>query len=225
MSLTKTLATVLGLTISVLLMSNPAVAADLPRMPLKAPPLPPAVYDWTGFYLGANVGVGVSETHATSTLFDFAIDRSATGFTGGVQAGANLQMQSLVLGVEADFGSLRTDRNVLALFGDFTGAHVGSSSNWYGTVRGRLGYTSGPSLFYGTGGAAWVNLTNTIGDEPFLPAAAVHTTASGWTAGAGIETMLGGNWTAKGEYIYIDAGRQNLSDPCRWACRSKTISM
>ena len=34
--------------------------------------------------------------------------------------------------------------------------------------------------------------------------------AAGWTVGGGIEAVLVHNWTAKVEYLYIDAGHQDV---------------
>ena len=34
---------------------------------------------------------------------------------------------------------------------------------------------------------------------------------AGWTAGAGIEGALGGGWSAKLEYLYIDLGKTELT--------------
>jgi outer membrane immunogenic protein len=38
---------------------------------------------------------------------------------------------------------------------------------------------------------------------------------AGWTAGAGVEGTIGGGWTAKLEYLYIDLGKteQTLATP------------
>jgi outer membrane immunogenic protein len=88
---------------------------------------------------------------------------------------------------------------------------TGVKTDWYGTLRGRLGYTNGPSLFHATGGAAFVDLRNN--SDILVPAAVLASrseTASGWVVGGGIETALGNNWSAKAEYIYIDAGSQDV---------------
>ena len=39
--------------------------------------------------------------------------------------------------------------------------------------------------------------------------AGVHDTSAGWTAGAGIEAALAGNWSAKLEYLHVDLGHAN----------------
>ena len=46
-------------TIGLVALSGSAMAADLAARPYKAPPLVVApIYDWTGFYIGANGGWG-----------------------------------------------------------------------------------------------------------------------------------------------------------------------
>jgi opacity protein-like surface antigen len=47
-------------------MTAPASAADLAARPYKAPPPVVAVYDWTGFYIGANGGATNAGTSTTS---------------------------------------------------------------------------------------------------------------------------------------------------------------
>ena len=37
--------------------------------------------------------------------------------------------------------------------------------------------------------------------------------AIGWTVGGGIEAVLDRNWTAKTEYLFIDAGNQDVRNP------------
>ncbi len=101
--------------------------------------------------------------------------------------------------------------------------------SWFGTVRGRIGYASDRLLIYGTGGLAYgrVTLGGTMMDSgttlilcgpscsptPFsgtAPFSASRVNA-GWTAGAGVEGALVGNWTWKAEYLYLDLGSLNIS--------------
>jgi outer membrane immunogenic protein len=85
---------------------------------------------------------------------------------------------------------------------------------WFGTFRGRLGFTVLPStLLYATGGLAYGSLKSDLAIFSFTPAglpisaaASSNTTHAGWTIGGGIETMFGPNWSGKLEYLYMDLG-------------------
>ena len=85
---------------------------------------------------------------------------------------------------------------------------------WFGTVRGRLGYSVGSTLFYATGGLAYGSIKTKIATNSFVGPVtqSFSHTNTGWTAGAGIETpftllgLLGPNWTTKTEYLYVDLG-------------------
>jgi outer membrane immunogenic protein len=77
-------------------------------------------------------------------------------------------------------------------------------------------------LLYETGGLAVgeVKSTSTVattasavssfGGAPVVTSASALGTGSstqvGWTIGAGVEGAIGGNWTAKLEYLYVDLG-------------------
>jgi outer membrane immunogenic protein len=88
-------------------------------------------------------------------------------------------------------------------------ADFNSKLQWLGTVRGRLGYAVGPSLFYATGGFAYGSVKTAINDVSFSD------TRTGWTVGGGIETpfdllgLFGPNWTSTTEYLYVDLGRSS----------------
>jgi opacity protein-like surface antigen len=75
-----------------------ARAADLP---VKAPPALPPPYNWSGFYLGANLGG--AWTSGSLPIPGNNLYGGITEFIGGVQAGYNFQAGSLLLGVEGDF--------------------------------------------------------------------------------------------------------------------------
>jgi len=85
--------------------------------------------------------------------------------------------------------------------------------DWFGTVRGRLGILATPQvLLYATGGLAYgeVDSSAVIGAAG-TAFSTVSNTHVGWTVGAGIEGMIGPNWTARLEYLYIDLGTANGS--------------
>jgi outer membrane immunogenic protein len=161
-----------------------ALAADLP---VKAPPVVAPVWNWTGFYVGGNVGGdwGRSNTNSPiansgvcpacyipSVITDINAQQAQTvngsGFTGGAQAGYNYQVNRLVLGVEADINAFRVQGSTTtsAFFTGFPGTtgpaptYTNSvSTNWLFTGRGRLGFAANNWLFYGTGGVAVTDLS------------------------------------------------------------------
>jgi high affinity Mn2+ porin len=184
-------------------LANPAVAADLP---LKAPAIK-TIYDWTGFYIGGHVGYGggslgpgTNPLPEEGALFPHSI----TGMIGGYQAGYNHQFSNrVVLGIEADasFGSpLDAPRLVPAPFN--------ATIDYLSTVHGRAGYAFGRWMPYVTGGFAWghthVNINDPAGNA-FGDPGQIQT---GWTAGAGIEFAVSGNWSASLEYQYVDLSRR-----------------
>jgi outer membrane immunogenic protein len=188
-----------------------AHAADLPaRYPVKAPPpVAPPSWDWSGFYLGAYWGNSINQSSATTPTAvtgsgPGTVNINDGGWTGGGTAGLNWQFApSWLVGVEGDYGKLGGTR-LFGQFNDVPGVTTGTKDSWYATARGRLGYVTGPTLIYVTGGAGWVHVTDTFGIATAPTQSA--TTTSGAAIGGGIEVKLSRNWTAKTEYIYIDGG-------------------
>lgn len=186
--------------LSVLAVTEAATAADLP---LKAPALK-AVYDWTGLYIGAHVGYGFGTSSATLTDPTIAIRHNDHGgMTGGVQAGHNWRLNSgWLLGVEGDISFpnyLPTNHVVNSV----TTALSGAEERWdyFASLRGRVGYTSGAWLFYATGGLAFAGerfLSTPTGDAEDRRLK----TRLGWAAGAGVEYAFAPHWTARLEYLY-----------------------
>ena len=186
-----------------------ALAAD---MPLKAPRVA-TYFDWSGLYVGGHVGYGTGGFGPGTNplpLQGVFFPHSITGLIGGYQAGYNLQLpNNFVLGVEADMSfPSPVDRPKLAP------APFNTQFEYFGTVRGRVGYAFGAVLPYVTGGAAYgrtqIDL-NDAGDNIVATKARMHL---GWVAGAGVEFALGGPWSGKVEYNYIDLGARTygLSD-------------
>ena len=96
-------------TFTPLVMFAPAqvMAADLsvPSGPAVYAPVPAAA-GWSGFYIGANAGGGMSRAQSEYSVAGatFATaDTDLWGPVGGVQAGYNWQSGALLVGVETDF--------------------------------------------------------------------------------------------------------------------------
>jgi outer membrane immunogenic protein len=224
-----------------------AAAADLP---MKAPSMmmpPPVVYNWTGFYIGGNVGWKHMETDmssapndAATTVFNTACinanacpqnygSSSGDGVIGGIQAGYNWQVQTWVLGIEADFqgtsATASTTINVQAPgFLPYTGTNE-TKQRWLGTVRGRAGYLFTPMLLgYVTGGWAYGNVERSwTGAFPTFTSSwsgSGTDTLSGWTVGGGFEWALGNGFTIGAEYLYVrlDGGDSFLTTTQGGAC-------
>jgi outer membrane immunogenic protein len=186
--------------------SVPALAADLGRMPTKAPAFVAApVTNWNGFYIGIMGGYGWGRGRFETGLFDFSTDIDG-GFIGGT-LGFNFQAPGSpwVFGVEVDsaWANIRGSTTILG-FGSGD-----AEIRYFGTARGRIGYAFGPSLLYATGGVAWANnrLNATTGIAA-LVAVSDSQSHVGWTLGAGWEWAFSPNWSAKIEYLYMDFGRE-----------------
>src|SRR5499427_9585347 len=120
-----------------------AAAADVPiRTPVYAPPV---LYDWSGLYLGANVGGAWSNRtlNVAGTAWD---DPFSTALIGGFQLGYNLQAGHFVAGVEGDFD--------WATFGH-PKAPFSDQQKWISTFAARFGFASGRWLAYGKVGGGW----------------------------------------------------------------------
>jgi outer membrane immunogenic protein len=226
------------------LWSGSALAAD---MPVKAPAVTCPGCNWNGFYVGVNLGgsIGHDASQDAISLFpagnfggavapgvanpisNTTSSSSPAGFLGGGQLGFNWQMGHLVLGAEGDWDwagqrdNLQINNYIAS--GSFVApGTIGYSDEerikWLATARARVGWASGYTLAYVTGGAAFggvdSNYTfqgggNIVFASPFA-GPSFGTTRTGWALGSGVETSLawmGANhWSAKLEYLYVDLG-------------------
>jgi outer membrane immunogenic protein len=159
-----------------------ALAADIPRGPVPYYTTPvPLMYSWVGPYLGVNVG------YQWGSVTNWPADPN--GFLGGIQAGYNWQYGQFVYGLETD---------IQASGAEDTFANAKFSNRWFGTLRGRAGWSFNNILLYGTLGFAYG------GGRVQVPGATQSSTHGGYAAGVGIEVGFAPNWTAKAEYLFVD---------------------
>jgi outer membrane immunogenic protein len=184
-----------------------ALAADLPSR--EAPPVyvpPPPIFTWTGLYVGAQIGYAWGKDSLTVTdpngIQVISGSYTPGGVIGGALVGYNLQLNSLVAGVEGDVEG--TGYSQSASFG---GATFSTRIPVQGSVRVRLGLALDRALLYVTGGAAFAGFDNTY--LTGLGYDSVSKTRTGWTVGGGIEYALNTNWTIRAEYRYADYGSFN----------------
>jgi outer membrane immunogenic protein len=209
-----------------LAMSGAASAADLARRPVyKAAPAP-AVFNWSGFYVGGNAGWGWGEGNGTVIgvppvpavpIVAVGSERSndRDGFLGGAQIGFNWQAPGSpwVFGIEADWSW--TDASTSsAVAGIGAISTTLSDTNWYATVTGRIGYAVDTWLWYVKGGVAFMDVdyqsTTTTAAGTFA-SNAIGDTRTGWTVGVGVEQALLNNWSWKLEYNYLDFGSEQYA--------------
>ncbi len=222
----------LGLAVLASVYGTGAFAADLP---VKAPPMIAAVYNWTGFYVGGNVGgswgrerddgflTGTSSAQVFRTAGPTPVGgptvtaigpiplwgrSDVNGAIGGGQAGYNWQMGKWLVGLEGDLQASgeRSDGRVCNVIGCPPGSVLFNTSY-------RLDWFG---TFRGRAGilvAPQFLLYATGGlayghlgaNEPTVPLS-WGSTRAGWTVGAGGEWAINSNWSVKLEYLYMDLG-------------------
>jgi opacity protein-like surface antigen len=203
-------------TSALLVMTAAASAADLP---MKGPMMAPAaVYSWTGWYVGGNIGGGGATTAFGDPCFYCSAGNTTNGFfTGGVQAGYNYQFGNGLVGIEADVNGNSLNNKFLMGGDDGSALRAGLKVDLSGTIRARGGLVMNNTLLYVTGGAAWANVRQTgtevcnsifscsegagIGSPTGITANSSHT-LWGAVVGAGVEYAVSPNWTVGGEFLH-----------------------
>lgn len=214
-----------------ILFSTGGVLADgyEPARSYKDAPAPAySAFSWTGFYLGVHAGVLFNDTEvdtiglAPGNIANVRInarpgrvDFEDEAFMGGGQIGYNHQMGNWVLGFETDISGVDSDESTTFLgtpTPNVPGAPNPStfvqSMEYFGTVRGRIGWARDRWLAYVTGGYAYADIET---DVIFLTGAGAlqfrgrgDETVDGYTIGGGGEYAYSNNITFKGEALYYD---------------------
>jgi outer membrane immunogenic protein len=213
-----------GITILALAAGGSARAADVlvGGAPIVPPPPLPVFYNWTGFYLGGNIGghfggnVDISTTTGLAQV-DLLTPTSLTpqGALAGLQAGYNWQIGNVLLGIELDGNWMDgTASRTLTNFppplnrGDVLSTSV--NPVFLTTVRPRLGVIYDRLLVYVTGGVAFstIKTTDSFTTQGGTVLFSTNTseTRTGETIGGGLEYAFLDSWTLKAEYLYTSFG-------------------
>jgi outer membrane immunogenic protein len=211
---------------------GPAMAADMPvKAPVyKAPP--PVVFNWSGCYIGGNVGGKWARTDDRVTIADvpgnpgvtsvFPSESSST-LIGGGQIGCNWQAagSNWVFGVEGDADAQRWTRTrVQAVTRPplVVGDTFDIRSDWQGSVRGRIGYAWDRTMLYATGGVAFTEVKVGANFPIFVGAVVFPATVAsdsktlvGATLGGGLEHAITSNWSLGVEGRYSWYGTQTYN--------------
>jgi len=219
---------------SAALFGTSALAADMAvKAPIYKAPAPVALYDWSGCYIGANVGGAWSRQDVDSSVPP--VSNQAPGFAtlsgsnviGGAHVGCNAQFSSVVAGIEGDWSA--TNLSGAASLPNLlrSGVPVGNggitfsdSTKWLASLRGRLGVAAMPNLLlYATGGGAWASTGYAASDVfnggcPNCASTSFNSTNSGWVAGAGAEwAPWSNNWLFRVEYLYYSFNGASSTPP------------
>jgi outer membrane immunogenic protein len=197
----------------------PALTADLAAKPYtKAPAMIAAIYDWSGFYIGANAGGGSANKCWTNTSSFGAPTvpnapegcHDATGGLVGGQIGYRWQTGTWVFGLEAQGD-----------WADFKGSNASqfipgvtnqSKVNALGLFTGQVGYSWNNVLWYVKGGGAIAGdkyngiatATGSVFDQG-------SETRWGGVVGTGVEFGFTPNWSLALEYDHLFMGRHDVT--------------
>jgi outer membrane immunogenic protein len=196
-----------------------AKASDFSN-PYQAP-----MYNWTGFYIGANGGYAWGDQDPLNIITD-RFDNRNINFSGGLfggTAGAQIQMAHVVLGVETeiDWANINGSSTIAPMIlnkplgSTFTAS---TSITSVSTTKLRVGYAQNNWLLFATGGAAILgaktNLTTVAGPlcgSPAFPNCTGTSHQLAAVAGLGVEYGFAPNWSIKAEYDHITAVSLNVS--------------
>lgn len=199
--------------VAILGFAGAAMAADLPEPtpPVEVAPAPIApVFNWTGAYLGANIGgvFGDGKIKGVNWGSQYGASTSTSGVIGGLYAGYNYSITPMFLvGAEADISfSNNEDKGTVYSTSIPSGLTYRQTNSYVGTVRARAGMTFDRFLVYATGGLAYGDNEVRVRDNATGIGVKKDGTNVGWTVGGGVEGGITQNLIGRVEYLYTDLG-------------------
>jgi len=144
--------------------------------------------NWDGAFVGVFTGYSAGELTSDTTGVD---GTDIDGWLLGVTAGVNFTLTNgIVAGVVGDIA-----------WNNISDDTSGYTSDWNGSLRGRLGYDAGAFLPYVTAGVAFAR-------GEFGGIDNVHV---GWTAGAGVEFAVAQDVSLDLQYRYTSYGEETYT--------------
>jgi len=194
-----------ALTASLAFIGSAALADGMPRRAMAAPASNcccASGYNWSGFYIGAQVGQVDFRSHFTSDLATPLIGGTTvdqdTGWLAGGQIGFNRQTCMAVWGIEADLVWADAGRRQDSLIGLTRDNQV----NWIGTIRSRAGIAVDNLLLFVTGGVAFADFDHRFGIIGGPNITDDSDVRWGWVAGAGAEYALRDNISLRSDVLF-----------------------
>jgi outer membrane immunogenic protein len=171
-----------------------AVVAGLGASARAEPPS-----DWAGLFVGMHAGYTEGDLDIDIPDVPIVLHEDPSGISGGALAGYNVQMDRLVLGVEADIAGLNAEDEITG-----AGAVDGGRMNLNGHIRGRAGVAVGNALIFAAGGLALADYEATLGFGGMV----LHKDDAlvGYSVGGGIEYAFGKSLVGRAEYLFDDYG-------------------
>ena len=169
---------------------------------------------FNGFYGGLHGSYATLESRLTSRDLGLPIEithnEGSVAFGGSV--GFNVQKCSVVWGVVADlsFADLGSNESYAGAVNPFV--NVSRSTDWYGSVRTRLGFAIEGLMLYTTGGVAWADFAMTGSSVPAnVSVKLFDDTRLGWVGGIGTEYVWSDRISIVSEALYYDFGTEKAS--------------
>ena len=180
--------------------------------------------DWSGFYLGGNVGLHNVETSGVFDAAEFGVtpDLEGIGSEGvnlGIQGGYNYQIGQVLVGVEGDLSFGGFDESIITVqdgSADEAGLltyPIQGDLAYLATIRGRVGINLEETfhravLLFVTGGVAFTEFNMDIADGR----SEVGFSDTGLTWGGGIEMPVSPRMLLRADYLHVEFDeRLNIS--------------
>lgn len=182
---------------------------------------PFVAYDWTGLYIGVHAGYASADTDYEFNDVGFfnqdpadVLSQDFDGIIGGGQIGANVQWDSLVLGLEGSFTWANLDETTISPFFPDTDEFT-TRIDWVATITPRAGFAIDNVLLYAKGGIAFADIKARIEDNFSEEFVETKKTSTGWTVGGGAEYALTEGWIIGIEGNYYDFGSFDAGEESR----------